>query len=174
LEKLAAYDPLTGLPNRRFTLDLLQQTIDRNRRAGRPSAVLFVDLDGFKIINDTLGHETGDNLLRQAARVFRGATRATEQVGRLGGDEFVVVIDGDTHAAQLTAQRILHALREPIRIGPTSSASINASIGVASDEFQAVNASELLSAADHAMYAAKKNGRGQAIVASGDFTITQF
>jgi diguanylate cyclase (GGDEF)-like protein len=172
-QRLAAYDQLTDLPNRRFTLEILQQTIARNHRSSRPTSVLFLDLDGFKIINDTLGHETGDNLLREIGRTFRGAIRSGEQIGRLGGDEFVLIIDGDVATAQLAAQRVLNALREPIKIGTARSAHINASIGVASDEHHSLTASELLSAADHAMYQAKRAGRGQAVVAAAELVVTK-
>lgn len=153
LRNLAHVDALTGLPNRRSVLG----TLARRAEAGTPVAVMFLDLDGFKAVNDTLGHEAGDELLIQVATRIESVTRQDDVVGRLGGDEFVVVCDPG--AARPLAQRVLAAISEPylLAAGP---ADISASIGVAialDDE----PASDTLRRADEAMYDAKHAGKAQ-------------
>ncbi|HEV2856900.1 MAG TPA: EAL domain-containing protein [Solirubrobacterales bacterium] len=160
---LATHDPLTGLPNRTLILDRTEQTLARARRSGRPAAALFIDLDNFKDINDTLGHSAGDDLLQAVAARLRGVTREGDALGRLGGDEFVVVCEVDDLDAwpELLAERLLEALRPPFRIGTErrNQVSVRASIGIALDD--RVSADELLRNADIAMYQAKWGGKNR-------------
>jgi diguanylate cyclase (GGDEF)-like protein len=116
---LATHDCLTGLPNRTLILDRVEQMLVRSRRHQTPVAALFVDLDNFKSINDTLGHAAGDELLQAVAARLDGAVRATDTLGRLGGDEFVVIAEELSLAArpQLIAQRQLVALKQPFTLG---------------------------------------------------------
>jgi diguanylate cyclase (GGDEF)-like protein len=160
---LATHDPLTGLPNRTLILDRTEQTLARARRSGRPSAALFIDLDNFKDINDTLGHGAGDELLRAVASRLRGVARESDALGRLGGDEFVVVCEVDEFDAgpELLAERLLEALHPPFRIGTDrrNEVSVRASVGIAVDAH--VSADELLRNADIAMYQAKWGGKNR-------------
>ena len=116
---LATHDPLTGLPNRTLILDRVEQMLARSRRKQTPVAALFVDLDNFKSINDTLGHEVGDELLEAVAARLDGVVRATDAFGRLGGDEFVVVSEELSLSAgpELIAERLIEALKEPFKLG---------------------------------------------------------
>ncbi len=114
---LATHDPLTGLPNRTLILDRVEQMLVRSRRSRTPVAALFVDLDNFKGINDTLGHGAGDRLLKAVAARLEAAIRETDALGRLGGDEFVVIAEGMSLAAgpELIAERLLAALAQPFQ-----------------------------------------------------------
>ncbi|HEY8501570.1 MAG TPA: GGDEF domain-containing protein, partial [Solirubrobacterales bacterium] len=116
---LATHDALTGLPNRTLILDRIDQTLTRARLKQEPVAALFLDLDNFKAINDSLGHGTGDELLCAVAKRLAGVIRETDALGRLGGDEFVVVADGMSLAAgpELVAERLLEAFTEPFALG---------------------------------------------------------
>jgi diguanylate cyclase (GGDEF)-like protein len=158
---LATHDPLTGLPNRTLILDRAEQMLARASRSHAPVAALFVDLDNFKGINDTLGHNVGDELLKAVAARLDAAIRGADALGRLGGDEFVVVVEDVSLATGVepVAERLLEALKEPFRIGPdgASSVMVSASIGVAIGE--GTTAAELLREADIAMYRAKWDGR---------------
>jgi len=159
---LATLDPLTGLPNRALIIDRVTQMLARSRRSGALVAALFIDLDGFKGINDTYGHQIGDELLRAVAARLEGATRAEDTLGRLGGDEFVVISDNVTLEAgpHLIAERLLEALTEPFELGETPTRiTITASIGVAAGGTG--TAEELLRDADIAMYQAKEAGRNR-------------
>jgi diguanylate cyclase (GGDEF)-like protein/PAS domain S-box-containing protein len=163
-EKLAhraLHDPLTGLANRELLMDRLAQALSRTARAGTSTVVLFCDLDRFKEVNDSLGHETGDQVLVTVAERLRKAVRPTDTVARLGGDEFVVVAEGlvtDADQRRL-ADRVRVALARPTRVGahivPTG-----ASIGVAVSRPED-DARSLLREADAAMYRAKARGRGR-------------
>jgi diguanylate cyclase (GGDEF)-like protein/PAS domain S-box-containing protein len=158
----ALHDPLTALPNRVMLTDRLEQALGRVRRHARTCAVLFVDLDRFKSVNDTLGHTAGDQLLIEAATRIRAAVRETDTVARLGGDEFVVVcedIDGVQHATDL-AERIIHALGAPFCLGDDD-AQVSASIGIAFSADGTVAADAIVANADIAMYRAKENGRSR-------------
>ncbi|WP_295440689.1 EAL domain-containing protein [uncultured Thiodictyon sp.] len=163
IERLAFHDPLTGLPNRRLISELLSERITANAGDGRRLAVLFVDLDNFKQINDGLGHATGDTLLLSLAGRLAGiAAHATAEVhiGRFGGDEFLIVADrlsGPEQAADL-AQRILTATAEPFDLGNTQYI-VTASIGIALHPQDAADAADLIRCADLAMYGAKARGR---------------
>ena len=156
------HDPLTGLPNRVMLTDRLEQALARVRRRERMFAVLFIDLDRFKTVNDTLGHTVGDQLLVEAATRIQRSVRETDTVARLGGDEFVVLcedIDGVHHAADF-AERIITALQQPFRFGNDES-HVSASIGMALSADGREPAEEILSNADIAMYRAKGNGRSR-------------
>ncbi|OHC63140.1 MAG: hypothetical protein A2045_00890 [Rhodocyclales bacterium GWA2_65_20] len=158
----ANYDSLTELPNRRLFRDRLQQEIMKAQRAGLYVALLFVDLDRFKEVNDTLGHHTGDLLLIEAARRVRDCVRATDTVARLGGDEFTVIMSdlADTDRVGEVAQAMLQALSAPFALG-TEAVYVSASIGITIFPSDADNVESLLKNADQAMYAAKEQGRNR-------------
>jgi chemotaxis family two-component system sensor kinase Cph1 len=158
LAELALHDPLTGLPNRRLLMDRLEQELAHTRRAEQ-LAVVFIDIDRFKEINDTFGHPAGDLALAHVAAALTGAARGGDTVARIGGDEFVVLCDnvsGDD--AMKLADRILAA----VAAEPTGSSGwrVTASAGVALAG-PGADASQVLSAADTAMYRAKAAGRGR-------------
>ena len=162
---LATHDPLTGLPNRTLILDRAEQMLVRARRSEAPVAALFVDLDNFKGINDTLGHGAGDELLRAVCARLQGVVRDIDALGRLGGDEFVIVAEGMTLDAgpELIAERLLDALGQPFEIaGAESPLTITASVGIATGDRGC--AEELLRDADIAMYRAKWSGKNRYIV----------
>jgi diguanylate cyclase (GGDEF)-like protein len=157
----AVHDTLTGLPNRALILDRTEQMLARARRSYVPVAALFIDLDGFKEVNDTLGHAIGDQLLHAVAARLAGIMRESDSVGRLGGDEFVVLVEGSTMDAgpELVAERLLSVLRQPFELedatcGPLS---LTASIGIAAGARS--SATELLRDADVALYGAKAAGK---------------
>jgi diguanylate cyclase (GGDEF)-like protein len=156
----ALHDALTGLPNRTLILDRAQQVLARARREGNQCGILFVDLDSFKQVNDTFGHEIGDRLLQAVAARFMTSFRECDTIGRLGGDEFVVVIEVSSPLAapEHVAERIKEALREPFELDDDVPAiTMTASIGIAvGDRYSATN---LLRDADIALYEAKAAGR---------------
>ncbi|MHB8235141.1 MAG: diguanylate cyclase, partial [Solirubrobacteraceae bacterium] len=158
---LATHDPLTGLPNRTLILDRAEQMLARASRSQSPVAALFIDLDNFKGINDTLGHHVGDELLQAVAARLDAVVRGADALGRLGGDEFVVIVEelSATTGPELVAQRLLDALESPFALGPDESTEVRvrASIGVAVSE--SISAADLLRDADIAMYRAKWDGR---------------
>jgi diguanylate cyclase (GGDEF)-like protein len=158
---LAYHDALTGLPNRAVFGDHLDRTIEAARETGRPVAVLCLDLDGFKAVNDVFGHPIGDELLVAAAQRLRNAARANELVSRLGGDEFAVVQVGGSQPqhAGLLAERLIAAIGEEFQIGGQS-VRVSASIGIALFPADAHGASDLVKNADMALYRAKAEGRG--------------
>jgi diguanylate cyclase (GGDEF)-like protein len=160
---LATHDALTGLPNRTLILDRTEQMLARSRRSQTPAAALFIDLDSFKDINDSLGHGAGDELLQAVAARLDGVTRESDALGRLGGDEFVVISEELSLAAgpELVAERLLDALAHPFNIGvdKKTRVSVRASIGIAIAEEN--TAEELLRNADIAMYRAKWDGRNR-------------
>ncbi len=166
LSFLATHDPLTGLPNRTLILDRVEQMLARSRRNQTPVAALFVDVDNFKSINDTLGHGVGDELLRAVAARLDGVVRATDTLGRLGGDEFVVISEELSLATEpeLIAERLLDALKQPFKLGADGDTrvSVTASVGIATGEH--TTAEELLRAADIAMYRAKWDGKNRYVV----------
>ncbi len=164
LERLATRDPLTGLPNRKLILDRIEQMQKRGRRTGHDGAVLFVDLDRFKDVNDSLGHRVGDDVLRQAAIRFQGALREEDSIGRLGGDEFVVLVEGSgSHHAEAAAARLLESLTVPFAVHSAArpQLTIAASIGIVSGAY--ASAEDLLMDADVALYEAKATGRNRAV-----------
>ncbi len=160
LHYLAHHDVLTELPNRSLFMDRLTHAIDSKRRDGGKLAVLFMDLDRFKNVNDTLGHEAGDLLLQSAAERLLGCVRAADTVARLGGDEFTLLIEvaEDQQRVQAVAQKVLAALADPIVVYGHE-LFVTASIGISTYPDDGQDASELLKHADTAMYKAKENGR---------------
>lgn len=159
---LAYHDPLTGLYNRVLFLDLLQQAIARSRHSLHPLALLYLDIDNFKLINDTFGHETGDRLLVAVAERLSAAVRKTiDAVARLSGDEFAILQTGlnDPQAAQSLAGKVLHSISQPFVLeGRTIQTGV--SIGIAIYPTDGELPEELLRNADKAMYLAKSRGRG--------------
>jgi len=156
----ASHDALTGLPNRTLFEERLDQAVSRSRRRGDRVAVIFLDLDGFKPVNDSLGHRTGDLLLAAVAERMRACIRKEDTVARIGGDEFVVLLEDITRDEEAVgaARRILGAMRRPFVLGDRV-VSITASLGVASSgpDLQA-GKRDLVSDADRAMYRAKRAG----------------
>ena len=154
----AHHDQLTGLPNRRLFLDRLEQAIKHAKRSKTPLSVLFMDLDGFKGVNDTLGHEAGDRLLSDVAKRLTGCVREGDTVARLGGDEFTVIL-ADAKERQdvaLVAQHIIDALTLPFQFAHQP-VQISVSIGISRYPYDASSPVALLEAADQAMYKAKKS-----------------
>jgi diguanylate cyclase (GGDEF)-like protein/PAS domain S-box-containing protein len=158
----ASHDVLTGLPNRRLFVERVAAAASRSRRAACVTGVLFVDLDGFKQVNDDLGHAAGDELLVEAARRIRTALRPSDAVGRLGGDEFGIVCEDLAHQRDgvAVAERVLAALSEPVRLGERQVVT-GASVGLAFTTDRATDAEALLRHADTAMYRAKQQGGGR-------------
>jgi diguanylate cyclase (GGDEF)-like protein/PAS domain S-box-containing protein len=158
----ALHDPLTGLPNRMLALDRLAGALARRRRDEGAVAVVLLDLDHFKLVNDSLGHEAGDALLTTLAPRLRDAVRPSDTVARLGGDEFLVVcedLDG-ARAAVHVAERLVAAVRQPLILGDTEHFA-SASIGIALAESADADPQTLIRDADAAMYRAKERGRGR-------------
>lgn len=156
----AFHDPLTGLPNRALLLDRLGNALDRSKRSPRITALMFIDLDDFKDVNDTLGHEAGDQLLCEVGRRLSSLVRAGDTVARLGGDEFIVLADGLEAAGEAAAiaQRINNLLANPIIVRGTE-LSVTASIGIAFDSDHEPD--RLLREADNALYRAKAAGKSR-------------
>ncbi|HEX7509320.1 MAG TPA: diguanylate cyclase [Polyangia bacterium] len=162
---LSFRDPLTKLPNRRLLRDRLHSAVARARREGRKVAVLFIDLDGFKPINDTEGHETGDWLLKAVAQRLSECLREYDTAARLGGDEFVILLPDLTQSedAAQVAERIRTSLASPFLTDDKRRLEISASIGVSLFPDHAESARDLLHASDEAMYSAKKSGRNRVV-----------
>jgi diguanylate cyclase (GGDEF)-like protein len=171
LYRLATHDPLTGLANRRLLEERLERALARARRTGVGGALLFVDLDGLKGVNDRLGHEAGDRLLVETARRLRDTVRATDTVARYGGDEFVLLLDGaDTDASRLEplVEGLRARLAEPVNLGGHL-VTVPGSIGAVLFPAESEDAATLLRRADQRMYAAKAAGRrGAAATAGGE------
>ncbi|HJY76726.1 MAG TPA: EAL domain-containing protein [Burkholderiales bacterium] len=160
LAYLAQFDSLTGLPNRGLLADRFAQMIEQARRRGLILSALFVDLDDFKSVNDTLGHAAGDELLKEAARRLSDAVRQGDTVARISGDEFALVLADLSRQedAALVAQKIVECLAAPFQIGGHE-VLVTASVGIASYPADGHDAESLLGAADAAMYRAKQSGR---------------
>jgi diguanylate cyclase (GGDEF)-like protein/PAS domain S-box-containing protein len=160
--KQANFDALTGLPNRSMFSDRLVQEINKTNLSGQSLALMFIDLDRFKEINDTLGHDMGDMLLQEAAQRLSSCVRTTDTVARLGGDEFTVIMGGleDHNNVELIAQDILLKLAEPFLLG-SETAYVSASIGITFYPEHASTIDELLKHADQAMYLSKHKGRNR-------------
>ncbi|MBI2751119.1 MAG: GGDEF domain-containing protein [Burkholderiales bacterium] len=160
LRHMAQHDPLTGLPNRAMFSDRLQHELARARRQEGRFAVIFLDLDNFKPINDHFGHAVGDRLLQQVARRLQDAIRASDTVGRIGGDEFVVLMPELTEpeAASGLAEKIRQAVRQPFTVDDHQ-LCISCSLGVAVYPEDGIDEIALTKSADTAMYRAKERGR---------------
>lgn len=158
LRRAAYFDDLTNLPNRRFFMEHLRSTIELKQKTGLECAVLFMDLDGFKNVNDTLGHDIGDHLLKEIGIRLREQAEPDHFVGRFGGDEFLIVYKGSTGDEQILqfAERILAAVKDPVIINDHAPIYITASIGVSLYPVNGENADDLMRKADMAMYQAKK------------------
>jgi len=161
LERQAFADQLTGLPNRALFTDRVAHALEQHRRNLRPLALLFVDLDDFKAVNDTLGHPVGDELVIRVGERLRGAVRASDTVARFGGDEFAVLLEGDSDAVE-AGSRLVECLR-PAFLLAGEHLSVGASIGLAEVKahHDTPELDELFSRADIAMYAAKRGGKGR-------------
>jgi diguanylate cyclase (GGDEF)-like protein len=168
IRELATHDELTGVPSLTLALDRLQQALREIPRSGRKVGVLFIDLDGFKAINDTLGHEAGDSVLVQVARRLRLNLRIEDTVARVGGDEFLVILTAMQGEAETlaVASKLRHAIGEPMHYRDRE-LGISCSIGAAFADGPARDADEMIRAADAAMYEAKRGGRNQVRIAPG-------
>jgi diguanylate cyclase (GGDEF)-like protein len=157
----ARHDVLTGLPNRALILDSAERLLDRARVGASPIAVLFLDLDGFKEVNDLLGHAAGDELLRAVTHRLESSMRDRDSIGRLGGDEFIILLDGEATESrpELVAGRLLEAIRRPFVLPsvPASPVTVTASVGIAAGLRPSVT--ELIGDADSALYVAKASGK---------------
>jgi diguanylate cyclase (GGDEF)-like protein/PAS domain S-box-containing protein len=167
LHHQAFHDALTGLPNRALVLDRLERALGHRARGDGEVAVLYLDLDGFKAINDAYGHHAGDAVLRQLAQRLRQVVRQTDTLGRLGGDEFAVVLDGMTARSDALrlADRIAAILTSPFIVSGHA-VSLTASCGIAVEGTTRTTAEALLQDADIALYEAKSRGRACAVLAA--------
>lgn len=160
LAHLVTQDALTNVLNARAFADRLGQELDRNRRYPRPLALMYMDLDNFKVINDTHGHQTGDAVLRLVADAMRTSVRAADVVGRLGGDEFAVLMpETDAPLADAAAKRLVAGLRNVFKGTPNVTASIGLVSCIATD----ASTDDLIRRADQAMYDAKRNGKDRVV-----------
>ena len=166
IARLAHYDRLTGLPNRALFEARLDEALAGVARGGAPLALLFLDLDGFKAVNDTHGHSIGDLLLQRVAERLARSVRAGDTAARLAGDEFTVLLPGigNPGNAAAVARKIVAALEEPFSLDGRRVA-LSASVGIALSPDHGLQASHLLEQADAAMYAAKRQGKGRYAVA---------
>ncbi len=165
----AFHDPLTDLANRTLFRDRVEHTLDRRTAHDAPVAVLFVDIDDFKTVNDSLGHAAGDELLVELASRIRGCLRAGDTAARLGGDEFAILLE-DTTSAEDVATRIGEALADPFVLN-VKEVFVTASIGISISEVGQGGADELLRNADAAMYAAKSRGKARSVVFQPDMHV---
>jgi diguanylate cyclase (GGDEF)-like protein len=166
----ATHDPLTGLANRTQSMRLLAGSLGRSRRSGTTTGVLFIDLDGFKDVNDAHGHRSGDAVLRQVAWRMEQEVRDGDFVGRLGGDEFVVGVEDvtDEAATLALADRLIAAISQEIRVDETLNVRVGASVGISLGRGGETSVETLLHEADLAVYRAKAAGRGCALLFGGD------
>ncbi|OGT82571.1 MAG: hypothetical protein A3H91_03770 [Gammaproteobacteria bacterium RIFCSPLOWO2_02_FULL_61_13] len=162
LSRLALEDPLTGLPNRRAFAEAIKGSLARAGRSNASVALLLVDLDGFKPLNDTLGHDQGDLVLQTMAQRLKETTRAGDIACRLGGDEFAVIVDGitDARVAEQVADRLINTLRRPFSLDGKSM-SMSCSVGISIYPLDAPTDAALFKHADLALYRAKNTGRGR-------------
>jgi diguanylate cyclase (GGDEF)-like protein len=160
LQKLARFDHLTGLPNRGQLHETLEAMLTRSRRTGTAIAVLFLDIDHFKSINDTLGHARGDEVLKEFARRLQDGVRATDTVARLAGDEFVILLEGlrCLSDADLVAEKILRNVNRPWEFDGAM-LGVTTSVGVVCDRSHAHSGDDLIAIADEMLYASKSAGR---------------
>ena len=162
LDRLAHFDPLTGVPNRRLLADRLTQAVARSKRTGKALAVCYLDLDDFKQVNDRLGHALGDQLLQKITQRLQHVLRGDDTLARLGGDEFVLLLTELTlpEEWQTVLGRVLHEVQQPVDLG-NQTAKVSASLGVTLFPADHVDPDTLLRHADQAMYRAKQKGRNQ-------------
>jgi diguanylate cyclase (GGDEF)-like protein len=160
----ARTDALTGLPNRRHLADQLQREVDRFQQGNQLIAVLYIDLDGFKLVNDSLGHATGDLLLCEVAKRLRSRVRSTDILARVGGDEFTLILTGleSEKDAMTIANNLIQGLASPFLI-EGNKISVGASIGISTRRPSAFDDKDMLKQADSAMYAAKRSGKNRAV-----------
>lgn len=160
LEQIARFDSLTGLATRRYFDERLSATVARGKRQGTPLALLYLDIDHFKQVNDQHGHASGDIVLREFGRRLKGCVREGDLAARIGGDEFVLLVEGAGSAAdaEAIAAKLVQTMREPITV-PGAALPVSASVGIAFSS-SSKDAERLLTAADEALYAAKAAGRG--------------
>lgn len=173
IKQLAFYDPLTGLPNRRLLQERLKHGIDVERREGKQLALLMLDLDRFKAVNDSLGHQAGDELLQQVAEKITGRLRDVDMVARLGGDEFIVLLEDIAHPedAARVAEDIIADLSKPFCVAHGEDILIGVSIGISLYPQHGDNPEILMDHADAALYQAKDAGRGCFAYFSEDLTL---
>ena len=166
LERMARVDVLTGLPNRRQFDERIEEAMQRSRRAKQAMAAMFLDIDHFKSINDSLGHASGDAVLCEFARRLRACVRATDTVARLAGDEFVVLLENVDGAPELTrlCEKVVNCIRLPFRLDQAV-VQVTTSAGVAVYEGAGQTAAAVLALADGALYQAKKQGRDRFVIA---------
>ncbi|MEG3617491.1 diguanylate cyclase [Magnetovibrio sp. PR-2] len=168
LQSLATIDALTNIPNRRELDHRLEQALLRNKRTGEQLALLFIDMDGFKDVNDIYGHEAGDEILRQIGARLTELLRKSDVAGRMGGDEFAVVLDTQVtpQSAMTVADKILEELAAPYTVQGNTFSNLSASIGIAVSPDDGQSLKTLLSKADKAMYQAKNDGKHRYALAS--------
>ncbi|TAN69300.1 MAG: EAL domain-containing protein [Methylobacter sp.] len=173
IKQLAFYDTLTKLPNRRLLLERLKHSIEVERRDGSRLALLMLDLDRFKAVNDSLGHSAGDELLQQVAARILARLRDVDMVARLGGDEFVVLLEDIAHPedAARVAEEIIHVLSKPFQLAQSNDVQIGASIGISLYPEHGASYEILMDHADAALYQAKDQGRGCYAYFSEDQTL---
>ena len=171
LRHVASHDGLTDLPNRALMMDRLDNAINRARRDDRKCAVLFIDLDGFKPINDSLGHDMGDVVLRETANRLVTSIRDTDTAARFGGDEFVLILTNleKIEDAVPVAKKVLATISKPVDLNGNT-AYVGGSIGIAIYPDHAGSAEELLKQADIAMYVVKEGGKNNYAMSSADTT----
>jgi len=161
LRVIADFDSLTGLPNRRVLQDRLKHALQRCTRSKQEVALLFIDLDGFKAVNDSMGHVAGDELLRQVALRLKVGLRASDTAARLAGDEFVLILEPDPTGLlepEVVAKKLLDQLRKPYMLSG-GAATVTGSIGIVRTRGESDTVEGLLSLADKAMYHVKQTGK---------------
>jgi diguanylate cyclase (GGDEF)-like protein/PAS domain S-box-containing protein len=160
LEVMALFDSLTGLPNRRLFFDRLNMTLEHNRRHKGMFSVFFLDLDGLKTVNDTLGHEAGDKVLCAVARRMKNVIRKSDTIARIGGDEFAIIVDQIKSAkeAEKAVEKIIASFATPIQLND-GSVNIGVSIGISLFPIDSCEADELVRLADNSMYKSKSQGK---------------
>jgi diguanylate cyclase (GGDEF)-like protein len=159
IRDLSRLDPLTGLLNRRALEEELERAVARANRSGMPLGLMFIDLDDFKVVNDTWGHTAGDSVLREAAARIKALTRDVDSVARYGGDEFVLIFEAleDPSGAEVVGRRILDGFKMGFQF-ESGRIKLSASIGIALHPANGRNPETLFESADRAMYAAKQRG----------------
>jgi diguanylate cyclase (GGDEF)-like protein len=167
LAAMAIVDELTGAFNRRHFLWELETEWNRSRNHGRSLALLMLDIDAFKSINDRFGHDAGDQVLAQVAVLCRTLKREADTVARIGGEEFAILLpETDLEEARSVAERLRHALAAQVLVAGAGTIAISVSIGVAVAHEEMRNQSDLMKCADEALYAAKRTGRNRVVAAS--------